>query len=161
MVNKYISITDLISKKILGIKILNITLILGLCFFAFQFFKSHLIIILFGLFCAGTMIHKKYLQLPTLGIDFCLILLILISSKYGFKSGMIISLSFALGMIISLNFTKSPLMATYGTLFYILIGLIYSFVPFEFVIAVPVLHVIVINLIMLFAFINRWTYCHF
>ncbi|MEK6917227.1 MAG: hypothetical protein AABW92_05800, partial [Nanoarchaeota archaeon] len=83
-----------------------------------------------------------------LGIDICMVLVMLGSSRYGALTGAIIgSVSFFIGMFLSLEFSKSPMVTIYGTFFYVILGLIYSLIPINIIYALPLLHIIIASLL--------------
>mgnify|MGYP001560893280 FL=1 len=123
-------------------------------FFIFLFFltlllllKNSSVIFLSIVFCAATMYYKRFVAIDSLGIDFCLTFIMLVSSKYCIIPGMVMSLSYLLGMLISMDITRNPATTTYGTLFYLGVGVIYSFLPINFVFNTIIISIILINIV--------------
>ncbi|MFH2019784.1 MAG: hypothetical protein ABIJ34_00060 [archaeon] len=107
------------------------------------FFRKNLIFIVSIVSCVVVMMHKRYMGI-VLGIDICLVMTLLASSKYGSIVGAIVGgSSYLLGMIISMEVSKSPMVTIYGTIFYILVGLAAFFIPISLIYSVPLLFILI------------------
>ena len=96
--------------------------------------------------CVAVMLHKRYLNI-SLGIDCCLVLVLLASSKYGILAGIIAGAgSFLLGMTISLQISKNPMMTIYGTLFYSFVAIVYTIIPINTIYNAPLLHIAIVSI---------------
>jgi hypothetical protein len=113
-------------------------------------FRRYLLIFSIISFGVIVMLHKRYLNV-VLGVDICMMLVLLSSSRFGPVFGAAVGgSSFLIGMIASLEFTKSPLVTFYGTAFYTILGLVFSVFPVNIVYSIPLLLIALIA--TLFAF---------
>jgi hypothetical protein len=116
-------------------------------FFLLFIFKSYMIIIGAIVLSSLVMFHKRYLGI-VLGIDICLMMTLLVSSRYGsMAGGMVGGFSYLLGMLISLEITKSPMVTIYGTVFYVIIGLVGAIIPLSLIYSVPLVLIVIFNIL--------------
>ncbi|AJF61268.1 TPA: hypothetical protein HA239_01310 [Candidatus Woesearchaeota archaeon] len=114
---------------------------------SFFIFREHFVIVLSILVSILVMLHKRYIGI-VLGIDVCMVFVMLSASRYGAFAGAAIGgISFLGGMLASLEFSKSPMVTFYGTFFYIILGLAYSLMPTGIIYALPLLHILIAGLL--------------
>ncbi|MCM2325832.1 MAG: hypothetical protein NDI94_05180, partial [Candidatus Woesearchaeota archaeon] len=116
-------------------------------FFLLFVFKNYMVIIGAIILSSLVMFHKKYLSI-VLGIDICLMMTLLVSSRYGSITGaMVGGLSYLLGMLISLEITKSPMVTMYGTVFYVVIGMVGAIIPMSLIYSIPLVLIVIFNIL--------------
>ena len=66
-----------------------------------------------------------------------------------------------------MEITKSPMMTLYGSLFYALLAIIYSFIPVDIIYTIPLVHILIVNILFFtgalfigapFEFMVRYTF---